>query len=50
MKRSSEGILQLIAELQNDFVYILENAERNAAMVARIKRNTSPDEFDWKNC
>ena len=46
MKRSSEAVLQLIAELENDYSYIHESSIRNGAMVARLARTDAPDEFD----
>ncbi|TVQ23075.1 MAG: hypothetical protein EA383_14700 [Spirochaetaceae bacterium] len=47
MKRSSEAALQLIAELESDFAFIRESEARNLAMVERLARTGSPDEFDF---
>lgn len=46
MKRSRDAVLQLVAELDNDYTFIQESAARNIAMVERLSRTETPDEFD----
>ena len=38
MKRSSEAILQLIAELENDYAYIHESAARSSSKTTSVNR------------
>ncbi len=45
--KSKESILQLKAELQAEYDFIFECAEKNNHMTQRIANNPKADEFDY---
>ncbi len=45
--KGPETIYQLIAELNQDYQYILESEEKNKVMAQRIASNPHADEFDY---